>query len=89
VQVVSDGELSRIFPEKQCAVLTVTTGSGTYSERVDFPKGEPENPFTESEFLERYESLMSYGGVKEEVFKHICGLTKDSETIVADLVSKL
>lgn len=89
VQVVSDGELSRIFPEKQCAVLTVTTGSGTYSERVDFPKGEPENPFTESEFLERYESLMSYGGVKEEVFKHIYGLTKDSETIVADLVSKL
>ena len=89
VQVVSDGELSRIFPEKQCAVLTVTTGCGTYSERVDFPKGEPENPFTESEFLERYESLMSYGGVKEEVFKHIYGLTKDSETIVADLVSKL
>ena len=89
VQVVSDEELSKIFPEKQSAILTITTASGTYSERVDFPKGEPENPFTEAEFLERYESLMSYGGVKEEVFKCIYELTKDADTKVADLVSKL
>ena len=89
VQVVSDEELSRIFPEKQSAILTVTTSSGSYSERVDFPKGEPENPFTETEFLERYESLMSYGGVKEDVFKRIYELTGNADTKVADLVSKL
>ena len=56
---------------------------------MDFPKGEPENPFTETEFLDRYEALMSYGGVKEEVFKCIYELTKDADTKVADLVSKL
>ncbi len=89
VQVVSDAELSTIFPEKQSAVLTVVTSSGVYSERVDFPKGEPENPFTETEFLERYESLMSYGGVGEEVFKCIYEMTGDADTKVADLVSKL
>ena len=89
VQVVSDAELSTIFPEKQSAVLTVVTSSGVYSERVDFPKGEPENPFTETEFLERYESLMSYGGVGEEIFKCIYEMTGDADTKVADLVSKL
>ena len=89
VQVVSDEELSRLFPEKQSAVLTIKTTSGTYSERVDFPKGEPENPFTEAEFLERYEALMCYGGMKEEVFKRIYELTKEADTKVADLVRKL
>lgn len=89
VQVVSDEELSKIFPEKQSAILTITTASGTYSERVDFPKGEPENPFTETEFLDRYEALMSYGGVKEEVFKCIYELTGNADTKVADLVSNL
>ena len=89
VKVVSDEKLSKIFPEKQSAVLTITTTSGSYSERVDFPKGEPENPFTEAEFLERYEALMTYGGIKEEVFKRIYELAKDADTKVADLVSKL
>lgn len=89
VKVVSDEKLSKIFPEKQSAVLTITTTSGSYSERVDYPKGEPENPFTEAEFLERYEALMTYGGIKEEVFKRIYELAKDADTKVADLVSKL
>ncbi len=89
VQVVSDEGLSSLFPDKQSAVLTITTSSGSYTERVDFPKGEPENPFTETEFLERYESLMSYGNVKEEVFKNIYEMTKAADTKVSDLVSKL
>lgn len=71
VQVVSDEELSKLFPEKQSAVLTVTTSSGVYSERVDFPKGEPENPFTENEFYQRFKDLMEYGGISTEVYGHI------------------
>ena len=89
VHVASDEELSRLFPEKQIAILTITTSSGTYSERVDFPKGEPENPFTEAEFLERYEALMSYGDVSEDVFKSIYEMTKAADTKVSDLVSNL
>lgn len=89
VHVVSDEELSRLFPDKQSAILTIITSSGTYSERVDFPKGEPENPFTEAEFLERYESLMSYGNVLEDVFKCIYEMTKKADTKVSDLVSNL
>lgn len=89
VAVVSDKELSDIFPGKQSAIVTITTAAGVYSERVDFPKGEPENPFSEAEFMERYESLMFYGGVTEVIFKHIYELTKDAGTKVSDLVSTL
>ena len=85
VQVVSDEELSNIFPGKQSAVLTIITSSGIYSERVDFPKGEPENPFTEEEFLERYESLMSYGGIEAEVYKNIYEMTRIIDTKVSNL----
>ena len=35
-------------------------------ERVDFPKGEPENPMTEKEFTERFIELAVYGGKKRE-----------------------
>ena len=71
VYVRSDAELSAVFPEKQCAVMTVSTDTDTYSERVDFPKGEPENPLTEQEFYERYRALMEYGGVPRAVYDSI------------------
>ncbi|MBO7466821.1 MAG: MmgE/PrpD family protein [Bacteroidaceae bacterium] len=89
VHVFSDKELSKIFPEKQSAIVTITANNGIFCERVDFPKGEPENPFTEEEFLERYESLMSYSGVSEEVYKKINEMTKNADSKISDLVSKL
>lgn len=89
VHVVSNEGLSNIFPEKQSAIVTIKTVAGDYTERVDFPKGEPENPFTEAEFIERYESLMTYGGIKKEVYKSIYEMTKIADTKVSDLVSNL
>ena len=45
------------------AIVTLITNSGeTYVERVDFPKGEPENPLKENEFDERFTELAVYGG---------------------------
>lgn len=89
VHVVSDEGLSRLFPEKQSAVVTITTSSGVYSERVDFPKGEPENPFSEEEFRKRYESLMAYADVSQDFYKSIYELTRNFETKVSDLVKYL
>lgn len=70
-QVVADDEMSRIFPDKQSAVVTILTDNGSYSERVDFPKGEPENPMTEEEFLVRYVDLMTFGRVERTTFEGI------------------
>ena len=89
VSVTADDKLSSIFPEKQSAVLTILTGKGEYSERVDFPKGEPENPFGEDEFKERYEGLMAFGGVKEESYKMIYEMVSQSQKKVAELIKDL
>ena len=89
VHVVADKALSEIFPDKQSAVLTIKTANGTYFERVDFPKGEPENPMTETEFRERYEALMSFGEIKKDVYTAIYDLTNQPETKAAELIQNL
>ena len=89
VEVVSDEEMSRIFPEKQSAMLTIETQDNTYSERVDFPKGEPENPMSEEEFRGRYEDLMVYGQVDRAVFEAIYDLVSRPNAKVSDLIKDL
>ena len=71
IRVESDEALSDAFPGIQAAIVTVRTKNGTYRERVDFPKGEPENPLSEQEFKARYRALMTYGGQgnAEEVYE--------------------
>lgn len=89
VEVVSDAEMSRIFPEKQSAMLTVMTHGNTYSERVDFPKGEPENPMSEEEFRGRYEDLMAYGQVDRAVFEAIYKMVSKPNAKVSELIKDL
>ena len=61
IHVESDDELSAMFPSVQAAIVHVTKTDGSVlTERVDFPKGEPENPLNEVEFKDRYDSLMAY-----------------------------
>ena len=89
VSVLPDDELSRIFPDKQSAVLTIETEDGEYTERVDFPKGEPENPFDEDEFKERYEALMAYGEITESTYLYIYNKVKQPTAKAAELIEKL
>ena len=44
IRVSADEALSEAFPGIQAAVVTVAAKNGTFTERVDYPKGEPENP---------------------------------------------
>ena len=67
IHVQADEALSAAFPEEQTAIVTIKTPQGTYSDRVDFPKGEPENPLTDEEFRVRYDGLMAYANVKSDV----------------------
>ena len=65
VQVESDQELSDAFPGIQAAIVSIHKSDGTVlTDRVDFPKGEPENPLSEQEFRDRYDELMAYAGQK-------------------------
>ena len=89
ITVSADKELSNVFPGIQAAVVTIKTKSGEYTNRVDFPKGEPENPLTDSEFRSRYNALMEYAGVNAEVSIEVFYTAHKEKATVNQLVCKL
>lgn len=89
VQVVADEEMSRIFPDKQSALVSILTDNGSYSERVDFPKGEPENPMTEAEFRSRYEGLMAFGNVDKNVYETVYEMIDNQDLNVSELIKNV
>lgn len=90
VQVIADDELSSIFPDKQSALVTISTNDdNTYTERVDYPKGEPENPLTENEFWERYEALMSFGEIDKDIYTSIYNNVGKANILAAELIKDL
>lgn len=90
VEVITDNELSSIFPDKQSAIVTITTIDGnTYSERVDYPKGEPENPLTDEEFWQRYEALMAYAEKDKDVYTPVYNIVNKPNMKVVDLIKDL
>ena len=61
VSVAEDPELTRESPQKRVALVTVKLRDGTSrSARVDYAKGDPENPMTAQELEEKRRSLSAY-----------------------------
>ena len=89
VRVIANDEYSSIFPEKQTAVLQIEANGKTYSERVDFPKGEPENPLSEEEFHGRYDGLMCYAGIEKSVYDDVYKKVNEPNIKVEDLIKYL
>lgn len=89
VHVTEDEALSKAFPEEQTAIVTVSTKSGSYTQRVDFPKGEPENPMSEEEFRKRFDEMCIYAGYSCEKASVIYQHVKKAEGTVGELCSLL
>ena len=89
VHVAADDALSAVFPGIQAAIVTLKTADGEFTERVDFPKGEPENPLTDAEFRDRYNGLMAYGGVSDAVSGAVFDTVYGPDVPASELVKKL
>ena len=89
VHVTPDDELSAVFPDIQAAVVTIRTHDQAYTDRVDFPKGEPENPLTDEEFRMRYDGLMEYAGVKQDTSSAVFETVYKESAAVEDLIKNL
>ncbi len=90
VKVTADDDFSAAFPAEQTAFVTVRTKDGAnYTDRVDFPKGEPENPMTDAEFRSRYDRLMEYAGISaadaEAVFEAVRRKDSSADELVKHL----
>ncbi len=80
-QIVSSDNLTILVPEKRPAILSVSTiNNMVFTERVDYPKGEPENPITDNELQEKFTALAIFGGYDREKTKIIIDIINDFET---------
>ena len=66
VNVSANDELSALCPQKRVAIVTIKTELGEFIERVEYPKGEPENPLTTAEMEEKFRGLAQYGGLTSQ-----------------------
>ena len=72
VSIHPDADLSALVPDVRAAIVSVRLLSGSeYSTRVDYPKGEPENPMTPAELQDKFMSLCSYAGESDEKARRI------------------
>jgi 2-methylcitrate dehydratase len=58
VEVVADPEIEKVFPALQRVLVNITTTDGTtFSKQLDYPKGDPRNPLSDSEIEEKFRAL--------------------------------
>lgn len=62
VSVLEDTELSKLVPKKRPAIVSIETDAGSFTKRVDYPLGEPENPMNYEMMKEKYLSMMEAAG---------------------------
>ena len=64
VYVRDSEELTKLCPARRVSIVTVLMNDGTeIKKRVDYPKGEPENPLSREELEEKFRCLAMYGGL--------------------------
>ena len=90
VSVLEDGELTRQYPMKRMAIVSVFTKDHTFSEIVSFPKGQPENPMTLDEILQKFYDCGHFAEMPESSLNAVKEMVlMDSECQVISLMTSL
>lgn len=79
IKLIESAELSALVPQKRAAIVNIRTNQDIYEARVEYPKGEPENPITKFELERKYASLMDASGVSQERAEEILSYIYDLE----------
>jgi len=57
IHIKCNDDLDKLYPQKRPSKVTLRIKGELYTERIDLPKGEPENPFTRTELLNKFSTL--------------------------------
>lgn len=71
VSVSENEELTRQAPSKRMAIVTVITKGLSYREVVTFPKGQPENPMSLDEIVQKFYDCGHFAGMSEPLLKAV------------------
>lgn len=83
-------KLSDLSPQKRAAILHITLEDGTvFSQQVDYPKGEPENPLSKEEFKQKFIELMRISGISKEKCEKILLSAYNNNFSISEILSLL
>lgn len=66
VQITEDVELTSLLPDIRGAKVEVESGGNSYSCRIDYSLGEPENPMDDTAIIEKFKDLAGFAGLTIE-----------------------
>lgn len=90
VSVMENEELSSLAPKKRASILHITLLDGrVLTHRIDYPKGEPENPLTDKEIEEKFIELSLASGFTIDRCNDILRTINQSSFKVRELMNKL
>ena len=88
VVIKGDEELSRLVPDKRVAIMTVTQNDGKeFTCKVEYPKGEPENPLSREELFAKFSAMCIHGGRSEEWSKNLFDYIISNKVINVDRIN--
>lgn len=87
VSVEEDPAMSAKVPQERAAEVELTLADGrVFSNTVLLPKGEPENPLSEKEFVDKFKDLARYAGRSNEQVETIFAAVMNVEADVDSLI---
>jgi 2-methylcitrate dehydratase PrpD len=70
VECVVDPDLDQTFPKQWCATAEISTKDGKkYFKKIEYPKGDPENPLSWEELIQKFNDLSGRFLTRERRFK--------------------
>lgn len=88
VVIEGNEELSMLVPDKRVALMTVSQTDGKeFSCKVEYPKGEPENPLSHEELYAKFSAMSLHGGKTEEWSKNLFDYITKNENINVDKIN--
>lgn len=79
VIVVEDPGLSALIPNKRASIVEIKFADSTLIKRVDVAKGEPENPMTREDLINKFHESMEYAGKTQSEHEQIINAVFDSD----------
>lgn len=89
IDIIADDEFTALCPQRRAALVEVKTKTGLFSARIDYPKGEPENPLTPEEFNQKFEGLMTFAGYDKKVCKALMEKVNCSDFYINEVTDLL
>lgn len=80
VECIEDSDLERTYPRQWCATVEILTKGGQrYFTKIEYPRGDPENPLSWDEVIEKFDNLVGRSMTRERRLRVAAGVRRLEE----------